>query len=113
MPAAGPLFTRRCTGLKSRCWDAPYVRWINAQHRLFTAVRSTTQPLRNETEGEKWEVQMPTTRFTAETWPESATEFRRILQEAWQGSTPIDDFVQLVRELTLLEEKHGLDSADS
>ena len=33
-------------------------------------------------------------------------------QEAWQGSAPIDDFVQLVRELTLLEQKYGLDSAE-
>jgi hypothetical protein len=55
---------------------------------------------------------MPTTRFTAENWPESATEFRRILQEAWHGSAPLDDFVQLVRDLTLLEQKYGLDSAE-
>lgn len=55
---------------------------------------------------------MPTIRFTKETWPESATEFRRILQEAWQNSSPTDDFAQLVRELTLLEQKYGLDSAE-
>ena len=55
---------------------------------------------------------MPTTRFTAENWPESATEFRRILQESWHGSAPIDDFVQLVRDLTLLEQRHGLSSAE-
>ena len=55
---------------------------------------------------------MPTTRFTAENWPESAIEFRRILQEAWHGSAPIDDFVQLVRDLTLLEQKHGLSSTE-
>jgi hypothetical protein len=55
---------------------------------------------------------MPATRFTAETWPESAAEFRRILQQVWHGSAPIDDFVQLVRDLTLLEQKHGLSSAE-
>ncbi len=55
---------------------------------------------------------MPTTRFTAENWPESVTEFRRVLQEAWLESARIDDLVQLVRDLTLLEQKHGLDSAE-
>jgi hypothetical protein len=34
------------------------------------------------------------------------------LQEAWQSGSPVDDFVQLIRELTLLEQKHGLDSAE-
>ena len=55
---------------------------------------------------------MPTTRLTAENWPESATEFRRVLQESWHGSAPIDDLIQLVRDLTLLEQKHGLSSAE-
>ena len=55
---------------------------------------------------------MPTTRFTAENWPKSAAEFRRALQEAWQASAPIDDFVRLVRDLTLLEQQHGLSSAE-
>jgi hypothetical protein len=55
---------------------------------------------------------MPTTRFTAESWPESAAEFRRILQEAWHGRATIDEFARLVRDLTLLEQKHGLRSAD-
>ncbi len=55
---------------------------------------------------------MPTTSMNAENWPETVTEFRRLLQEAWQGSSPIDDFVQLVRDLTLLEQKHGLSSSD-
>ena len=55
---------------------------------------------------------MPITRFTAENWPESVTEFRRVLQDAWRGSAPMDDFVQLVRDLTLLEQKHGLGSPE-
>lgn len=55
---------------------------------------------------------MPITRFTAENWPESTAEFRYALQEAWRGRAPIDDFVQLVRDLTLLEQKHGLISAE-
>ena len=55
---------------------------------------------------------MPTITFTEENWPESATEFKRTLQEAWLGSPSIDDFVQLVRELTLLEQRHGLSSPE-
>jgi len=55
---------------------------------------------------------MPTTKFGAENWPKSATEFKRILQEAWHGSASLDDFVQLVRDLTLLEQKHGMSSAE-
>jgi hypothetical protein len=47
---------------------------------------------------------MPITKFTAENWPKSATAFRRALQEAWHGSAPIDDLIQLVRDLTLLEQ---------
>ena len=55
---------------------------------------------------------MPITRFDAESWPQSAGEFRRIVRDAWQGHAPIDDFVQLVRDLTLLEQKHGLSSTE-
>jgi hypothetical protein len=73
---------------------------------------SFTLPLSDETERKKREVFMPSIRFTTENWPKSATEFLRILQEAWYDSTPIDDFVQLVRDLTLLEQKHGLSSAE-
>ncbi len=55
---------------------------------------------------------MPTTSLTTENCPECATQFRRVLQESWNGSAPIDDLVQLVRDLTLLEQKHGLSSAE-
>jgi hypothetical protein len=55
---------------------------------------------------------MPTIRFSGQNWPESATEFRRIVQEAWENSRPMDDFVQLVRDLTLLEQQYGLESGE-
>lgn len=55
---------------------------------------------------------MPTIRFTDKDWPESAREFRRTLQEAQYATAPIDDFVQLVRDLTLLEQKHGMSSSE-
>jgi hypothetical protein len=56
--------------------------------------------------------QMPTIRFTKHNWPQSSEEFKRILREAWEKSRPMDDFVELVRELTLLEQKYGIDSAE-
>lgn len=55
---------------------------------------------------------MPVIKLNAENWPESIAEFRRLLQDVWQGRSPIDDFVRLVRELTLLEQQHGLSSAE-
>jgi len=55
---------------------------------------------------------MPTIKFTKHNWPQSSEEFKRILSEAWERSRPMDDFVELVRELMLLEQKHGLDSAE-
>ncbi len=55
---------------------------------------------------------MPTVRFIEEDWPQSAIEFRQALQAAWHGRAPIDDLVQLVRDLTLLEQKFDMDSAE-
>lgn len=55
---------------------------------------------------------MPRVRFTKENWPQSAAEFRQVLRDAWERSTPMDDFVQLIRDLTVLEQKHGLDSTE-
>jgi hypothetical protein len=55
---------------------------------------------------------MPVIQFTETDWPESAREFRHALQEAQYATAPIDDFVQLVRDLTLLEQKHGMSSAE-
>jgi hypothetical protein len=55
---------------------------------------------------------MPTIRFRDKDWPKSPGEFRRALQEAQYATAPIDDFVQMVRDLTLLEQKHGLSSAE-
>ena len=55
---------------------------------------------------------MPVTTMSAENGIESVAEFRRVLQDAWQGRSPIDDLIRLVRELTLLEQKHGLSSSE-
>jgi hypothetical protein len=49
--------------------------------------------------------------FTQENMPKPE-EFRRILREAWAKSTPMDDFVELTRELALLEQKYGMSSCE-
>jgi hypothetical protein len=55
---------------------------------------------------------MPVIRYTEKDWPESAGEFQRTIRETQFATAPIDDFVQLVRDLTLLEQKYGLGSAE-
>ena len=55
---------------------------------------------------------MPRIKFTAETMPKSSAEFQRILREAWENASPLDDLIELVRDLVLLEQQYGLDSAE-
>ncbi|MGQ9627847.1 MAG: hypothetical protein ACUVV0_13195 [Anaerolineae bacterium] len=50
--------------------------------------------------------------FTKENMPSSSEEFMQALKEAWEKSNPIDDFVEVVRELTLLERQYGMTSQD-
>lgn len=54
---------------------------------------------------------MPRIRFTAETMPKSSEEFQRILREAWENASPLDDLIELARDLVLLERQYGMDSA--
>jgi len=53
---------------------------------------------------------MPRIKFTAETMPESSEKFQRILREALENASPLDDFIELVRDLVLLEQQYGMDS---
>ncbi len=55
---------------------------------------------------------MPRIKFTAETMPKSSAEFQRILREAWENASPLDDLIELVRDLVLLEQQYGIDSAE-
>ena len=55
---------------------------------------------------------MPKVVFTGETWPKSLREFRKALKESWEKSNPVDDFVEVVRKLTLMEQKYGMGSAE-
>ncbi|OQY19872.1 MAG: hypothetical protein B6I35_11040 [Anaerolineaceae bacterium 4572_32.2] len=54
---------------------------------------------------------MPRIKFTAETMPESSEEFQMALREAWENASPLDDLVELTRDLVLLEQQYGMDSA--
>ncbi len=53
---------------------------------------------------------MPALHFTQENMPQSTEEFKRILAKSLENTRPMDDFVGLVRRLTLLEQKYGLAS---
>ena len=55
---------------------------------------------------------MPRIKFTAETMPKSSEEFQRILREAWENASPLDDLIELVRDLVLLEQQYGIDSVE-
>ena len=55
---------------------------------------------------------MPKLHFSKENMPQSSEEFRQILREAWEKFNPIDDFVEVIRELTLLEQRYGMTSQD-
>ena len=55
---------------------------------------------------------MPRIKFTAENMFKSSEEFQRILREAWENASPLDDLVELVRDLVLLEQQYGIDSAE-
>ena len=49
--------------------------------------------------------------FTSESMPQSGNELQRVLREALERTAPLDDFVQVVRDLTQYEIRHGMNSA--
>jgi len=42
----------------------------------------------------------------------SSKEFRQMLQEAWENGSPLDDLLEIVWQLTELERKYDMKSAD-
>lgn len=42
----------------------------------------------------------------------SPEEFKKMLQEAWEDSSPVDDLVELAQQLAFMENKYGMKSAD-
>lgn len=55
---------------------------------------------------------MSQVRYTAETIPPSGEELRQALRHALEHTAPLDDFVQLIRELTQYELRYGMNSAN-
>jgi len=54
---------------------------------------------------------MPRIKFTAETMPKSSEEFQRVLREAWDNASPLDDLIELTRDLVVMERQYSMDSA--
>ncbi len=55
---------------------------------------------------------MPIVKFTAQTMPQSGEALREELRKALDATSPLDDFIQLVRDLAQLELRHKLDSQE-
>ncbi len=55
---------------------------------------------------------MSTVKFTQQTMPPSGQALRRELQKALENASPLDDFIQIIRDLTQLEYQYKLDSAE-
>jgi hypothetical protein len=55
---------------------------------------------------------MSQVRYTAETIPQSGEELRQALRQALNDTTPLDDFVQLIRDLARYEIRYGMNSAN-
>lgn len=50
--------------------------------------------------------------FTKENMPTSSEEFRRLLDEAIENSSPIDDLLELAADMAVFEKKYGMPSAE-
>ena len=55
---------------------------------------------------------MSVVKFTPQTMPKSGEALREELRKALGAASPLDDFIQLVRDLTQLELQHKLDSQE-
>lgn len=57
---------------------------------------------------------MPTLKFTftKDNMPQTSEEFRQALWQAIENVSPVDDFIAIVKNLTILEQDYGMDSAD-
>ena len=50
--------------------------------------------------------------FTEENMPASSAEFRRLLNEAYEKSNPIDDLLEIAEDLAGFEKKYNMPSAE-
>ena len=54
---------------------------------------------------------MSQVKFTSETMPQSGEELKQALRQALDETTPLDEFVQVIRDLAEYEMRHGMSSA--
>jgi hypothetical protein len=55
---------------------------------------------------------MPVVKLTAQTMPQSSEGLREILQNALERTSPLEDLVQVVRDLASYELQHELESPE-
>lgn len=53
---------------------------------------------------------MAKVKFTSESLPQSSEDLKQALRQALEHATPLDDFVEVVRELAQYELRHGMNS---
>ena len=53
---------------------------------------------------------MPIVKFTQQTMPQSSKELKQALQNALENSSPLDDFVQVIKDLRQFELEYKLES---
>ena len=49
--------------------------------------------------------------FTPESMPQSSEDLKQMLRQALEQTTPLDDFVQVIRDLAQYELRHGMNSS--
>lgn len=55
---------------------------------------------------------MSQVKYTTETMPQSGEELRQALRQALNDTTPLDDFVKLIRDLAQYEIRYGMNSGN-
>ncbi len=54
---------------------------------------------------------MSKVKFTSESIPQSGEALKQILRQSLERAVPLDDFIQVIRELTQYELRHGMTSS--
>jgi hypothetical protein len=55
---------------------------------------------------------VPIVKFTQQTMPQSSEELKQALQNALENSPPLDDFVQVIKDLRQFELEYNLESEE-
>jgi hypothetical protein len=51
-------------------------------------------------------------KFTSESMPQSSADLKQTLRQALENTTPLDDFVQVISDLTRYEIRYGMKSSE-